>query len=152
MWPSLWPDAVATADSLAALAARMNIPADVLQAEIERYNGFVDAGSDEDFGKPGPLHKIQRPPFYAARLIGIRHTSRNGIRVNSKAQVLDIAGTWVRGAGGVQSVDEEPIIPRLYAAGEITDTLGWRRHHGSVGVYVLMALTAGRNAAAEPVD
>ena len=26
---------------------------------VERYNSFVDAGKDADFGKPAPKHKIQ---------------------------------------------------------------------------------------------
>ncbi len=38
----------------------------VLQETVNRYNGFVAAGADTDFKKPTPLHKIEKPPFYAA--------------------------------------------------------------------------------------
>ena len=37
-----------------------------LQATVERYNSFVEAGEDKDFGKPKPKYKIEKPPFYAA--------------------------------------------------------------------------------------
>jgi succinate dehydrogenase/fumarate reductase flavoprotein subunit len=149
-YPSLWPENVAIAETLEELAAKMNIDAAGLKAEIERYNGFVDSGTDEDFGKPGPLHKIEKPPFYAGRLVGVRHTARNGLRTNSKAQVLDLADSWSRtGADPVRSVDEEAVIPGLYAAGEVADPAGWRRAHGSIGIYTIMSITAGRNVAKE---
>jgi hypothetical protein len=62
-----------SANTLAALAAAIDNPYQThlmdgatLQATVERYNSFVDAGMDVDFGKPRPQYKIQRPPFYAA--------------------------------------------------------------------------------------
>jgi hypothetical protein len=151
-WPSLWPDMIAIADTLDELAVKMNIPADAVKAEIDRYKGFVESGIDEDFGKPGPLHKIEKGPFYAARMMGVRHTARNGLRTNSKAQVLELADNWSKtGADPVRSVDEEAVIPGLYAAGELADGTGWRRAHGSIGIYTIMSITAGRNVAAEQI-
>ena len=44
------------------------MPPQNLKATVARYNSFVDSGVDEDFGKPKPLHKIAKPPFYAAWL------------------------------------------------------------------------------------
>ena len=42
------------------------MPPAALRETVERYNSFVDAGADADFKKPKPLHKIAKPPFYAA--------------------------------------------------------------------------------------
>jgi len=39
---------------------------DALENTVARYNSFVDAGKDADFGKPAPKFKIQTPPFHAA--------------------------------------------------------------------------------------
>ena len=40
---------------------------------MNRYNSFVAAGADTDFKKPTPLHKIEKPPFYAAWATPILH-------------------------------------------------------------------------------
>jgi hypothetical protein len=40
--------------------------ADALEATVARFNGFVDAGKDDDFDRPKPLYKIPNGPFYAA--------------------------------------------------------------------------------------
>jgi len=51
------------------------------------------------------------------------------------------------------SIDEEKVIPHLYAAGECSGFLGWRRNHGKLGVCVTFARIAGENAAKEsPVE
>jgi hypothetical protein len=38
------------------------MPPDALQSTVARYNSFVDAGKDADFGKPAPKFKIETPP------------------------------------------------------------------------------------------
>jgi succinate dehydrogenase/fumarate reductase flavoprotein subunit len=152
-YPLFDPSCIAIADSLEELASKMNMPADAFAATIERYNGFVDAGVDEDFGKPMPMFKIAAPPFYAAKVSLVRHTQRNGLRVNSKSQVLEMADQ-MDGYDGTQidsfiSIDEEKVIPHLYAAGEIGNCLGFRRTHNSVGHYITSSRLAGINAAQE---
>ena len=79
------------------------MPAQDLRETVERYNSFVDTGVDEDFKKPRPMYKIQRPPFYAAWATPCVHDTYAGIRSNTSAQVLDTQGE---------------IIPGLYVAGE----------------------------------
>jgi len=144
--PALYPGLVAVAESLAELSNEMGIPTAELEATVSRYNGFVDAGNDEDFGKPQPLYRISKPPFCAAKLSMIRHTQPGGLRINTKAQVLDRYDPAL--AEGV-SIDEENTIPHLYAAGETTGFLGWRRVHGKLGACASFGRLAGQNAAAE---
>lgn len=145
--PALYPDMIAIADTLQELAGKMKMPADALQATVNKYNGFVDAGKDADFGKPMPLYKISKPPFYAAKAMGLRHTQRNGLRINSKAQVVECSDCW--DGMETKSVDKQKVIPHLYAAGEVAGFLGWRRPHGTLGIYAILGRFAGQNAAAE---
>ena len=53
---------------------------------------FVDSGVDEDFGKPKPLYKIAKPPFYAGWATPVLHDTRAGLRINAKCQVVDMNG------------------------------------------------------------
>ncbi len=62
-----------SADTIAELAGKIKnpyqvrpIPASVLEQSVNKYNSCVDAGKDAEFGKPAPMYKIQKPPFYAA--------------------------------------------------------------------------------------
>jgi succinate dehydrogenase/fumarate reductase flavoprotein subunit len=104
---------------------------ETLQATVERYNSFVDAGKDADFGKPTPKHKIQTPPFYAAWATPNVHDTRSGLRINYKCQVLDLNGQ---------------VIPGLYCAGE---SAGGFNQHG-LGRCTTQGFIAGLNAALEP--
>jgi FAD binding domain-containing protein len=103
---------------------------ETLQASVERYNSFVDAGKDGDFGKPSPKHKIQTPPFYAAWATPNVHDTRSGLRINAKCQVLDMNGQ---------------VIPGLYCAGE---SAGGFNQHG-LGRCTTQGFIAGTNAAKE---
>jgi len=160
---ALWPDSVAVADTLADLASKIGINAASLEATVSRYNGFVDAGVDDDFGKPMPMYRISEPPFFAAKFNVIRHTGYGGLRINSKAQVLE-RSEWSFDDSAVtpdellaencraeyaKNVNEEKAIPHLYAIGEAAANTGWRRYHRQQGLHVVWGRIAGKNAAAE---
>lgn len=99
------------ADTVAGLAAALKknrhqkvpMPAANLQETVTRYNGFVDAGADTDFGKPEPKYKIQTPPFYAAWATPIIHDCMTGLRITEHCEVVDVFGH---------------VIPGFYCAGE----------------------------------
>jgi hypothetical protein len=104
---------------------------ETLQATVERYNSFVDAGKDADFGKPTPKYKIQAAPFYAAWATPNVHDTRSGLRINYKCQVMDLNGRVIAG---------------LYCAGE---SAGGFNQHG-LGRCTTQGFIAGMNAALEP--
>lgn len=112
---------------------RESMPADALEKTVARYNSFAEAGQDQDFGKPAPRFKIEKPPFYAAWATPVIHDTRAGLRINSKCQVLDFHGR---------------VIPRLYCGGESAGGFGL---HG-LARCIVQGRIAGRNAAAEPVS
>jgi succinate dehydrogenase/fumarate reductase flavoprotein subunit len=126
-----------SADTLGGLASRIQMkyqrvpmPAANLEATVARYNSFVDTGADEDFGKPKPLYKIAKAPFYAAWSTPVIHDSRAGLRINAKCQVMDMNGE---------------VIPNLYSGGE---TAGGFSMHG-LARCLCQGYIAGHSAHAE---
>lgn len=128
---------VAHADTIEELAARLGLPARALAASVRRYNANVEAGADDDFGKPAHFLRELRGPFYGA------HMKLNTVCLTSVGPAID-TDARVLGADG------EP-VPGLYAAGECTGgTLG-DRYLGTGNSWincVVYGRTAGRTAAA----
>ena len=125
-------------DSIDEIAAFYKIPADELKKTVERYNGFVKAGKDDDFGKPLDKtttdgYDVSKPPFYAMRGTPKLHHTMGGIDINTKAQVI--------------SLKTEMPIPRLFAAGEITGGVHGASRLGSVAIAdcLTFGMIAGEN-------
>lgn len=124
-----------SADTLAELAGEIKNPyqkqpmsGSTLEETVAKYNSHVDMGKDQEFGKPTPMYKIQKPPFYAAWSTPILHDTLTGLKINTKCQVIDTHGQ---------------VIPGLYAAGE---TAGGFALHGLPRV-IIFGRIAGRAAA-----
>ncbi len=111
---------------------RVPMPRQKLMETVARYNSFVDSGVDEDFGKPKPLYKIAKPPFYAAWATPAVHDTRAGLRINDKSQVVDLDGE---------------IIAGLYCGGE---SAGGFSQHGLARA-IVQGLIAAKNAIDEKV-
>jgi hypothetical protein len=108
------------ADTLEELTAKIQkyefqrVPIKHLADTIRTWNSYVESGIDPDFGrgKDAPMHKIEKPPFYAALIAPIWHDSYGGLRINGKGEVLDMSGQ---------------VIPGLFAGGEAS---GGGNQHG----------------------
>jgi len=86
------------ADTLAELAAKIDVPADVLTATVARYNALCAKGRDEDcFKEPEWLKPLDTPPFYAAGIGAAITGTRGGVKVNPDMQVLDKRGRAIPG-------------------------------------------------------
>ena len=94
------------ADTLHELAAIVGIDGDGLEATVQRFNGFVRKGHDDDFGRgddtwdhwvgdwtlPAPmscLGQIDEAPFYAIEMEAGVNGTCGGPRANANAQVID---------------------------------------------------------------
>jgi succinate dehydrogenase/fumarate reductase flavoprotein subunit len=126
-----------TANTISELATRIHMkyqrvpmPSAKLEETVARYNSFVDAGKDEDFGKPTPKYKIARAPFYAAWATPNIHDARAGLRINARCQVQDMNGQ---------------VIPGLYCGGE---SAGGFSQHGLARA-ICQGYIAAKIAAAE---
>ncbi len=111
---------VLKADTIPGLAKLIDVDAGTLEETVQRFNGFVRAGRDEDFqrgespfermtlgdpARPGVnalLGTIERPPFCATRYtVGVLST-KGGPRTNDRGQVLR---------------EDDTVIAGLYCAG-----------------------------------
>jgi hypothetical protein len=129
-----------SADTIEELAAKIHgghefqrVPLTYLVETVRKWNAFVDKGSDPEFGRgsDAPMYRLEKPPFYAATLYPVWHDSYGGLRINGRAQVIDMQGE---------------AIPGLYAGGEAS---GGGQQHG-LGRALVHGYIAGTNAAAEP--
>lgn len=116
--------------TLAELAAKLNIPAERLEASVAEYNSACQPGLFKPLEldhlattglepkKSNWARPIDRPPFCAYPIISSNVLTFGGLKVNAKAQVLHSSG---RG------------IPGLYAAGEVLG-LYYRNYTGATSV------------------
>jgi fumarate reductase flavoprotein subunit len=101
---------VIKADSLDQLAMLLGIPAANLKGTIERYNGHVAKGFDEDYLKSSDsLMPISTGPFYAFPIhLPLYGLTATGLRIDHNASVMHRDGRAIQGlfaagecAGGV---------------------------------------------------
>lgn len=100
-------------DSIEALANACNIDPSRLKTTVERFNGFVDKGSDDDFGRGShaydewlgdalhtPSHtlgKIEQGPFYAVKIYPGDVSTYGGLVTDEYARVLREDGSVIDG-------------------------------------------------------
>lgn len=128
-----------TAPTIAELAQKMGVDPKGLQKTIDRYNNeFVKNGKDTDFGKQAVnlTKRIEVGPFWACYTGMTVHHTMGGLNTNVKAQCLDWQGK---------------VIPRLYAAGEITGGIHGTNRVGGNAILdcFVFGQIAGENAAKE---
>ena len=120
------------ADTIADLAKLAGMDAATLQATVDRYNGFVKAGKDAEFGRaPEYLKKeISAGPYYLVEQKPRFATTMGGLVVNTSLQVIN---------------KDNQVIPGLYAAGEVVG--GVMGDDSPSGANNGWALTSGKLAA-----
>ena len=150
------PQWVMRADSLAELAARLDIDAAALQATVDRFNAHCASGRDPDFGRGDAAHDqwwgdpdgrgstaatlgpIGAAPFYAIEIKPGALGTKGGPQTDANANVLDVDGAP---------------IPGLYAAGNVMASAMGMTYGGPGGTIapgMVFGFLAGRHAAALP--
>lgn len=144
------PDLVKTASTLAELSKAAGLPAEAFTKTVTQWNGFIDKGTDVEFGrfkngaralvpgaKPGskalPLPpKLEKAPFYAMQLFPLARKSLGGVRIDSGCRAVN--------------AKEKPVAG-LYAAGEVTGFAGINGRAGLEGTFLGPGVLTGRIAA-----
>jgi hypothetical protein len=123
----LRPDVSIAEDSLEALAAARNLPADTLENAVEAFNRYAAGEQPDPFGREGDTQPLMGDNWV---LLGPARswftTAEGSPAINAKLQVLDTEGTP---------------IPGLYAAGQ--NGLGGQVLWGH-GLHIGWAITSGR--------
>lgn len=126
---------IVKADTIAELARKIGVPADKLVETIKNHNRYMAEGKDPEFGRQftKAMIPLEVGPFYAIAQWPAVHHTMGGLRINKKAEVIDIWGHT---------------IPRLYAAGEVTGGIhGANRLGGNaIADCVVFGRIAGTNA------
>lgn len=95
-------------DTLEGLANQIKVDPTELITTITKYNSYVEAGHDPEFGKDVFDLKVEKAPFYATPRKPALHHTMGGLKIDSSAHVLDTSGQPISG---------------LYAAGEVAGGL-----------------------------
>jgi fumarate reductase flavoprotein subunit len=101
---------VIAAETIEELAEKLLIDPATLRATVDAYNGFVDAGTDPDFGRSLSDYGVERgghldtAPYYAFACRSGLTTTYCGVRVDESLRVVDVFGDAIDG---------------LFAAGEV---------------------------------
>jgi 3-oxosteroid 1-dehydrogenase len=142
------------ADTLEELAAELGIDEEGLLAEVEKFNGYAEAGYDPDFHRGEKASGVQifspsvdrpdlanpligpiaTPPFYGALYLAGSCGTSGGVKINEHAQVVDVDGA---------------VIPGLYACGNCTASIsggGYMGGGATLAPGCTMAYLAARHA------
>lgn len=134
--PHLRDGYVLQAPTVLALGRQMGTEAGVLEATVERFNGFARSGADLDFQRgstdyqrangdsawPGPnpcLGELREGPFYALRLYPGDIGAATGLACDVDARVLDAQGQFIAGLYACGN-DMHSIMGGVYPAPGIT--------------------------------
>lgn len=135
---ALWNDEDCfEADTIEELAEMIGMDPAVFSAEVEKYNGFADAGKDDEFGKSVFTTKIETKDGdkYAARAMrpSLHHTM-GGLVIDNDCHVINKSGEVIKG---------------LYAAGEVIGGIhaGNRLGGNAIADIYTFGRIAGTNAA-----
>lgn len=131
-FPSRWLESgvVVKADTVAELAEKTGMPVEQLTATVERFNGFARSGVDEDFGrgdsgydkyygdrtnKPNPsLGVIDKPPYYAVKMVPGDLGTKGGLVTDADARVLREDGSVIDGLYAIGNASA-PVMGHTYA-------------------------------------
>lgn len=93
--------------TVAELAQKLGIPEATLEKTVSDYNSYVANGNDPDFGRKASEmpRALVEGPYYVVEVGPAIHHTMGGLKINTKAEVIDTNGK---------------VIPALYAAGEVT--------------------------------
>lgn len=116
------------ADTMEELAEKLNLPVEDTVATWERYNGFADAGKDDDYNKEAyRLTKLNHPPYFGVRTGAWFLATIDGCPVNTDMHPVNEAGEQIDGlymvgndSGGFFSVSYPNLFTGLAAGRTMT--------------------------------
>lgn len=124
-----------SAESTSELAQVLNLPVSAFVETMNKYQTYQTTGEDIEFGRNANEMPcaLTQAPYYAIEVEPVLHHTMGGIKINSKAEVVNQNGNPV---------------PGLYAAGEVTGGVhgGNRLGGNAVADIVVFGQIAGTSA------
>ena len=116
------------------LGKAMGVDAAAFAETMEKWNGYVEAKNDPDFGRTSFANPLNTAPYYAVKVTAGVHHTMGGLKINANTEVLNEKGE---------------VIPGLFAAGEVTGGVhGANRLGGNaVADFTVFGRIAGASAA-----
>lgn len=87
------------------LGKAMGVDAAAFAETMEKWNSYVEAKNDPDFGRTSFANPLNTAPYYAVKVTAGVHHTMGGLKINANTEVLNEKGE---------------VIPGLFAAGEVT--------------------------------
>ena len=87
------------------LGKAMGVDAAAFAETMEKWNGYVEAKNDPDFGRTSFANPLNTAPYYAVKVTAGVHHTMGDLKINANTEVLNEKGE---------------VIPGLFAAGEVT--------------------------------
>ena len=94
-----------TGETYEELGEAMGVDAAAFAETMEKWNGYVEAKNDPDFGRTSFANPLNTAPYYAVKVTAGVHHTMGGLKINANTEVLNEKGE---------------VIPGLFAAGEVT--------------------------------
>ncbi|MFQ9189262.1 MAG: flavocytochrome c [Faecalibacterium prausnitzii] len=94
-----------TGETYEELGKAMGVDAAAFAETMEKWNGYVEAKNDPDFGRTSFANPLDTAPYYAVKVTAGVHHTMGGLKINANTEVLNEKGE---------------VIPGLFAAGEVT--------------------------------
>ena len=94
-----------TGETYEELGKAMGVDEAAFAETMEKWNGYVEAKNDPDFGRTSFAHPLNTAPYYAVKVTAGVHHTMGGLKINANTEVLNEKGE---------------VIPGLFAAGEVT--------------------------------
>ena len=120
------------ADSLKALATEIGLPAEAVEASIDRFNAHAEQGRDPDFGRGDNVYDryfgdqafenpnlgpVKDGPFYAVRIVLGDLGTNGGLKTDRHGNVVDEAGAAMNGLYAVGNTAASVMGPSYPGAG-----------------------------------
>lgn len=127
-------DKMISADDIAVLAQKMNVPADNLAYTLAEFNDFAKNGKDVKFGRaPESMNEFAAGKVYAIKLAPAVLNTQGGPQHDENAQILN---------------SQNKPIPHLYSAGELGGMCVNRyQGGGNLAECLIFGKIAGENVA-----
>ena len=94
-----------TGETYEELGEAMGVDAAAFAETMEKWNDYVEAKNDPDFGRTSFANPLNTAPYYAVKVTAGVHHTMGGLKINANTEVLNEKGE---------------VIPGLFAAGEVT--------------------------------